>query len=162
MLGSCPRHQAGKATEARCDFRWRGGTPMISRRIRPAHHRQFRGDELVIQLSANGVRGLSSRKQARMPQHRRTAQDGIADAHPGFRLSESDPSRSYSLVPRTGEGRRSAAPRLSTEPACGCHRIGRFARSDDTISPPSPVKGSVSAKPGATPPRMAFRASCCT
>jgi hypothetical protein len=49
MLGSCPRDQGGKATEAKCaaasalrplpqrifDFRWRGGTPMISRRIRP-------------------------------------------------------------------------------------------------------------------------------
>src|SRR5271163_4232289 len=31
MLGSCPRDQAGKVTEARCDFRWRGGTLMISR-----------------------------------------------------------------------------------------------------------------------------------
>ena len=36
MLGSCPRDQAGKATEAKCDFRWRGGTSMISRRIRPS------------------------------------------------------------------------------------------------------------------------------
>jgi hypothetical protein len=36
MLGSCPRDQAGKATEAKCDFRWRGGTPMISRPLRAA------------------------------------------------------------------------------------------------------------------------------
>jgi hypothetical protein len=36
MLGSCPRDQAGKATEARCDFKWRGGTLMNSRRIRPS------------------------------------------------------------------------------------------------------------------------------
>jgi hypothetical protein len=36
MLGSCPRDQAGKATEARCDFRWRGGTLTISRWIRPS------------------------------------------------------------------------------------------------------------------------------
>ena len=36
MLGSCPRHQAGKATEARCDFKWRGGTLTISRRICPS------------------------------------------------------------------------------------------------------------------------------
>ena len=32
-LGSCPRHQAGNATEANSDFAWRGGRLMISRRI---------------------------------------------------------------------------------------------------------------------------------
>ena len=34
-LGSWPRHQAGKAIEARCDFRWRGGRLTTSRRICP-------------------------------------------------------------------------------------------------------------------------------
>jgi hypothetical protein len=59
-------------------------------------------------------------------------------------------------------GCKSSLPGSTTEPACGCHRIGRFTRFDNTISPPSPVKGSVSAKAGATPPCIAFRASCCT
>jgi hypothetical protein len=36
MLGSCPRDQTGQATEARCDFGWRGGTLTIGRRIRPS------------------------------------------------------------------------------------------------------------------------------
>ena len=31
-----PETPAGKATEAKCDFRWRGGTLMISRLIRPS------------------------------------------------------------------------------------------------------------------------------
>jgi hypothetical protein len=35
-LGSHPRHQAGNAIEAKCDFRWRGGRLTISRRIWPS------------------------------------------------------------------------------------------------------------------------------
>src|SRR6516225_4061255 len=63
MLGSCPRHQAGKATEARCDFKWRGGTLMISRRIRPWYTAaSFADMSSKCQFAANGMRGLSSRK----------------------------------------------------------------------------------------------------
>ena len=32
-MGSCARHQAGKAIEAIKDFKWRGGKLMIRRRI---------------------------------------------------------------------------------------------------------------------------------
>src|SRR6516165_789397 len=64
MLGSCPRDQDGKATEARCDFRWRGGTLMISRRIRPSRTAaNFAAMMSWYQLAAKSVRGLSSWKQ---------------------------------------------------------------------------------------------------
>src|SRR5688572_12568112 len=33
--GLCPKHQAGKAMEPTIDFKWRGGTLMISRRMSP-------------------------------------------------------------------------------------------------------------------------------
>jgi hypothetical protein len=63
MLGSCPRDQDGKATEARCDFKWRGGTLMISRRIRPSRTAaSFPAISSKCQFAANGMRGLSSRK----------------------------------------------------------------------------------------------------
>src|SRR6266404_4005277 len=61
-LGSWPRHQAGKAIEARCDFRWRGGRLTISRRIWPARTAaSFAVISSICQFIANGVRGLSSR-----------------------------------------------------------------------------------------------------
>jgi hypothetical protein len=54
----------GKGIEAKCDFRWRGGTLTITRRIRPSRTAvSFPAIRLICQLSANGVRGLSSRKQ---------------------------------------------------------------------------------------------------
>ena len=64
-LGSWPRHQAGKAIEARCDFRWRGGRLTISRRIWPARTAaSFAAMMSKCQFAANGVRGLSSWKRA--------------------------------------------------------------------------------------------------
>jgi len=60
----CASHQAGKAIEARCDFRWRGGTLMITRRLRPSRTAaRFPATTSKCQFAANGVRGLSSRKQ---------------------------------------------------------------------------------------------------
>src|SRR6202011_2220854 len=62
VLGSWPRHQAGKATEARCDFRCRGGRLTISRRIWPARTAaSFAAISSTCQFIANWVRGLSAR-----------------------------------------------------------------------------------------------------
>src|SRR5205085_5672809 len=62
--GSCPGHQAGKATEASSDFRWRGGRLMTSRRILPPRKAVNLAAMISIcQLIAKRVRGLSSLKQ---------------------------------------------------------------------------------------------------
>ena len=60
-----PRHQAGNATDANSDFRWRGGRLMISRRSSPS----ITAVSLEAMISRcgpteNGVRGWSSRKSA--------------------------------------------------------------------------------------------------
>ena len=60
-LGLRPRHQAGNATEASSDFRWRGG----GRILPPNSSVSFAVTISTCQPNANGVRGLSSRKQHR-------------------------------------------------------------------------------------------------
>src|SRR5579859_8037540 len=60
--GRCPRYQAGKAIEALCDFRCRGGRLMISRLILPSRH----ASSLVARTSRyapliSRVSGLSSK-----------------------------------------------------------------------------------------------------
>src|SRR6516162_10633692 len=54
-----------KGIEARCDFRWRGGTLMINnRRFRPSRTAaSFPAMSSTCQFVMNRVRGLSSRKQ---------------------------------------------------------------------------------------------------
>jgi hypothetical protein len=61
MFGLWSRHQAGKATEAVCDSRWRGGRLMISRRVTRS---RTAATTWTCRFVAKRVRGLSLPKGA--------------------------------------------------------------------------------------------------
>jgi hypothetical protein len=64
-LGSYPRHQAGKATDANSDFRWRGGTQVIGRLIRPSRTAiSFPAVTSTCQFIANGAAAASAASAA--------------------------------------------------------------------------------------------------